>query len=540
MNKNTCATVITVTFCLVIALCSVAWAQDATSLACSVVDLNGVPIESMTVSANEPFVLNGVASGGQPPYKYSWSLIAGRVNQTIGNTATLSYSIPAPGQYTILLGVQDANEWYVEDRVAVTVVTNLPPVANAGPDQNIYTGDTAVLQGTATDTDGDAITSWNWTVLSAPDGGDWYLQDADKQTAQFQTVTAGDYVLSLVVTDTHMNYSAPDTIAIHAAYNLPPVAVATADTTSGTVPLFVCFDGSQSYDPEGGSLTYHWDLGADGAVAETPTVCYPYLTAGEYTVTFTVADVRNATDTEVLVITVQPPANQPPVASPTAMPNTGPAPLTVQFASNASDPDGDALTYTWSFGDGATSMASDPAHTYETAGSFVAELTVSDGQATASASLTIIVSPTIGLNVTRADIDFKSRWSALAKVEMQAELYAPVPAPGDIVVLYLDGAKVFSAPFSKFVVMQEDGVEIPGVYKLKTRHLWVKIDFVDGRLTVDAEYVFLSGYDSSNGVDVEIRLGNTTAVDNFRPIAAKGERHYKHHRREQGRGHFMW
>jgi PKD repeat protein len=549
MDKKKSATVFAVVFCLVIALCSVAWAQEAAPFVCSVVDSNGVPIESLTVPANAPFVLYSLAQGGYPPYKYYWTLLMpGGVQKTIGSKSNLSYSIPAPGQYTINLRVWDALEIFADYAVAVTVLPmNLPPVANAGPDQNVYTTATAVLQGTVMDPDGDAIASWKWTVLSAPDGAAWNLQNADMQTAQFQPLTAGDYVLSLVVADARMNYSAPDDVAIHSVDNLPPVAVATANTTDGVAPLTVCFDGSQSYDPEGGPLTYNWDLGADGAVAATLTVCHTYQTAGQYTVTFAAADVRNAMDTEVLSIAVKPPDNQPPLASPTAVPNAGPAPLTVQFAANASDPDGNPLTYAWSFGDGATSTASGPAHTYETAGSFTAELTVSDGQATAFASLTITVSPTIGLNsppidlnVTRANINFKSRWSALAKVELQAELNSPVPAPGDIVALYLDGAQVFSVPFSEFVVVQKNDTELPHVYMLKTRYLWVKIDFVHGRLTVDADKVLLTGFNGSNGVDVESRIGNAVAMDNFRPMDQKGERHYKHQRPERGKGHFKW
>lgn len=77
---------------------------------------------------------------------------------------------------------------------------------------------------------------------------------------------------------------------------------------------------------------------------------------------------------------------------------------------------------------------------------------MSDGAATATASLTIVVNepaPAIEFNVTRADIDFKSRKSALAAVEIQAEFYAAVPAPDDVVALYVDGALVFAAPFGQ-------------------------------------------------------------------------------------------
>ncbi len=74
---------------------------------------------------------------------------------------------------------------------------------------------------------------------------------------------------------------------------------------------------------------------------------------------------------------------------------SGTAPLSVQFAANASDADGDALTYLWSFGDGATSTVANPAHTFTAAGTYGVWLTVSDGQDEATASLTIVVDPAV-------------------------------------------------------------------------------------------------------------------------------------------------
>ena len=55
----------------------------------------------------------------------------------------------------------------------------------------------------------------------------------------------------------------------------PPIAQADATPTSGPVPLAVTFDGTRSADPEGGALTYAWDLDGDGAyddsVAPSPS-----------------------------------------------------------------------------------------------------------------------------------------------------------------------------------------------------------------------------------------------------------------------------
>jgi glucose/arabinose dehydrogenase/PKD repeat protein len=88
-------------------------------------------------------------------------------------------------------------------------------------------------------------------------------------------------------------------------------------------------------------------------------------------------------------------SNRSPVASASASPEYGAAPLTVQFTgSGSSDPDGDALTYDWDFGDGtAHSSAANPAHTYtDGTRNFTAKLTVSDGKGGSDAA-TVTISP---------------------------------------------------------------------------------------------------------------------------------------------------
>ena len=71
--------------------------------------------------------------------------------------------------------------------------------------------------------------------------------------------------------------------------------------------------------------------------------------------------------------------NSPPLASFTATPATGPAPLVVEFDASAStDPNGDALTYGWDFDDGATGMSVSGFHAFTDPGSYDVELTVTD------------------------------------------------------------------------------------------------------------------------------------------------------------------
>jgi glucose/arabinose dehydrogenase/PKD repeat protein len=85
-----------------------------------------------------------------------------------------------------------------------------------------------------------------------------------------------------------------------------------------------------------------------------------------------------------------------PVAQASADRTSGQAPLRVRFSSaGTSDQDGDTLTYSWNFGDGATSTAANPTHRYKKNGTYTATLTAKDPSGrTGSASVQIVVGNT--------------------------------------------------------------------------------------------------------------------------------------------------
>jgi uncharacterized repeat protein (TIGR01451 family) len=83
--------------------------------------------------------------------------------------------------------------------------------------------------------------------------------------------------------------------------------------------------------------------------------------------------------------------NAPPVASFTPSSFNPDAPVQVAFTSTATDPNGDPLTYTWNFGDGATATGVFAVHTFTTAGTYNVTLMVSDGEFTDTAARQIVV-----------------------------------------------------------------------------------------------------------------------------------------------------
>ncbi|CAH0999556.1 hypothetical protein LEM8419_00856 [Neolewinella maritima] len=92
--------------------------------------------------------------------------------------------------------------------------------------------------------------------------------------------------------------------------NLPPMAVARSEPTSGPAPLTVQLDGSDSFDDDGTIVSYAWSW-EDGGSASGPTPMATFAAPGTYNVALTVTDDFNATDTDTVVVTVTDPAPEP-------------------------------------------------------------------------------------------------------------------------------------------------------------------------------------------------------------------------------------
>ena len=245
------------------------------------------------------------------------------------------------------------------------------------------------LSASGVDPDGGALV-YRWTFSEDPGSG------AFGPTVNRTYPTAGTYTATVTVTDDEGDTASDDvTITVGEAESEPPEIIeATADVTSGPAPLDVLFQ-AVAEDPEGGALTYRWEFGdASGGSVLGEEAEHRYLEPGVFTAVVTVTDETGASATAEIVITVtDPPGNRPPAVEGAAVPASGKAPLAVRFTANGSDPDGDALTYRWDFGDGSPVAAGRSArHTYTRNGVFTATVTATDrGGLTATDEVTITV-----------------------------------------------------------------------------------------------------------------------------------------------------
>jgi PKD repeat protein len=165
----------------------------------------------------------------------------------------------------------------------------------------------------------------------------------------------------------------------------------------------------ESYDPEGLMLLYEFDIG-DGNGFQYSGNCrqLEIFYEGTTHICVRVTDNVGLQDTACYDLVVLPPVNYPPVAQLSATPLSGQSPLLVSFdASDSMDPNNDAMTYQFDFGDG-TSQAdgSSPytTHTYTTTlgqEQFTATVTVTDehgAQGTAQVVITVSYAPPPGMD----------------------------------------------------------------------------------------------------------------------------------------------
>ena len=249
---------------------------------------------------------------------------------------------------------------------------NEPPTIHffASPTRGTEPLEVTLDASSSTDPDGELI-SYNWKFGDGSTGSGSFVKHTYDRT--------GEFIVEVTVTDDGGKMDTNTAVILVKPANELPDAVFTADHFSGEAPLEVSFDASDSTAPDGSIETYSWDFD-DGATGSGMKISHTF-NQGTFSVELEITDEDGNTDISSATIDVTEPNSESTVASFTANPTDGAAPLDVAFdASDSFDPDGSIETYSWDFGNGVTDAGELASNTFYSGGEYVVTLTVTDDE----------------------------------------------------------------------------------------------------------------------------------------------------------------
>jgi len=349
-------------------------------------------------------------------------------------------------------------------------IPNQPPIANAGPNQNVITGELVTLDGTNSyDPEGATIT-FLWSFIEVPEGSyiiDNSLSDVTSAKPTFTPDVDGIYRLRLIVNDGVFD-SAPDEVEITATTpNVPPNADAGPDQNVFTGET-ICLDGSGSNDPDNGPepLSYLWSFDSvpeessltddDITNRDQANACFIPDVDGTYVLRLSVSD-GELTSEDTVEITATTP-NVPPNANAGTDITISLGRIVTLDGSASNDPDDgpEPLSYSWSFVSVPTSsgLTNDdilnadtfsPSFTPDVAGTYVLQLMVTDGQDSAydNVAVTVITEEAITGDLDGdSDIDQNDLNILLTYRNQPASACPECDIDGDGIITVLDARKL--------------------------------------------------------------------------------------------------
>ena len=285
---------------------------------------------------------------------------------------------------------------------------NNSPVANAGSDQTLILGETALFNASSSsDADGDTL-SYSWSIANSPAGSSAQLVNASEVQTSFLADVAGSYQFTVTVSDgtDDAEDSVMLTVTEPVAINNAPVANAGSDQQIelGTT---VTVDASASSDADGDSLSYTWAISSrpDGSSIELTnsqqvSVNFEPDLAGTYVLTVSVTDGTDSSSDSVS-ITVNEVSNEntTPVANAGVDQEVNLGETVTLNASSSSDADGDELSFSWNIVSAPNNSNADLTNVTsvsttilpDIAGLYVFRVTVSDSQSIAGDNVRVEV-----------------------------------------------------------------------------------------------------------------------------------------------------
>jgi PKD repeat protein len=175
--------------------------------------------------------------------------------------------------------------------------------------------------------------------------------------------------------------------------------VSAGEPYQGNVNSQILFDGSKSHDSDGNITKWTWTFG-DNTNGTGKTVRHAYTKPGTYTVTLTVTDDRNKTNTDTTTCMITQP-NRPPTEPIITGPTNGTKNMTYNYTVKSTDPDNDTIQYSFDWGDPLAAPQSSGFlpnesaftlnHSWTAAGRYTITVTANDSQNMSSSETTVYI-----------------------------------------------------------------------------------------------------------------------------------------------------
>lgn len=317
-----------------------------------------VPIEASFSSQNSESNLSVLfqdTSTGDPT-KWRWDFGDGQTSRE----QNPSHLFELPGDYVVTLTASNSDS---SDTTSQLVNVTLDP---------------EFIIAASFETTIDALTVvFRDTSTGSPNRWQWNFGDGTSSAQQNPTKTyrrEGSYVVTL----TASNSESSDEISQTVTVAVDPDGVVEASFETAIDSLTVVFRDTSIGEPN----RWRWTFG-DGTSSAQQNPTKTYSREGSYVVTLTASNSRSSSETSQTVTVSTDPFLE--VSARFTKTVDG---LTVVFLDTST---GDPTQWSWDFGDGSTSNARNPTHTYAAPGTYVVVLTASNSTSSDTASEAVTV-----------------------------------------------------------------------------------------------------------------------------------------------------
>lgn len=350
----------------------------------------------VVVAPGESFTLDGSTSTDADGLitSYEWY----NEGELIGTGEQLTTSLEKTGNANISLRVKDDSGYELAEGIkSKRIRVNTPPVPVWVSDVDFVAPNKEIRFSAAESYDPDgSISRYIWTFSDGMELRGRVIQRTFRDS--------GTKSFTLTVIDNDNISNSRSSLTGELKVNHQPLII--TETVLRSNSLDVRLDATSSYDLDNNPLTFEWTL-PDGTKRNESSFTWQASEAGVHIIGLTINDglgLQNSITTESIRVLINRPVKAV-VASQIAS-CTG---QTVLFNSSQSfDPDGDAFSVNWDFGNGVTSEQANPSYVYERPGVYEAKLTLNDGfteeQSVATIPVIIEGSPVAKLNISDTTI----------------------------------------------------------------------------------------------------------------------------------------